>query len=195
MKTIAVVATLMCFAAGFARADTAKLPGDPGRPFNGLPLPPNPPPPPPHTSAPSPRAPSLDLAIEAAKAATAACKGYHVSVTIVDASGAPKLFYVPDGTGGEHAYTALRKAFTALTFKMPTSKVGEMTRTDHAVADRITADTNLLSFAGGVPIHAGERGHEDDAIIGAIGVSGAEPSEKDEECAIAGMEKVQARLK
>jgi uncharacterized protein GlcG (DUF336 family) len=57
------------------------------------------------------------------------------------------------------------------------------------VAARITADTNLLSFAGGIPIKVG------DEIIGAIGVSGAEPSAMDEKCANAGLEKLQALLK
>ena len=163
------------------------LPGDMGRPLNGLPLPPNPPPPPP--PRPLAKAPSIDTALAIAKAAVQACQGFHVGVSVIDASGAPKLFYIPDGTDGSHAYTALRKAYTALTFRMPTSQVGELTKRDAGVAAQITADTNLLSFAGGVPLRAGEE------LIGAIGVSGAEPSAKDEECARVAIDQTSAGVR
>jgi uncharacterized protein GlcG (DUF336 family) len=118
-----------------------------------------------------------------------ACKGYHVGISVIDSVGTPKLYYIPDGTDGSHAYTGFRKAYTALTFKMPTSQVGALTKTDSAVVAKIKADPNLLTFAGGVLVKAG------DEIIGAIGVSGAEPSAKDEECALAGLDKIKARLK
>jgi uncharacterized protein GlcG (DUF336 family) len=194
-------AILVCYlvalavAASAAAADEVKeksavFPGDLGRPFDGLPLPTGPSRRPPWPSRPAPaRGPSVDLALQAAQAAVAACAGSHVGVAIIDSAGTPKLYYVPDGTAGFHAYTGFRKAYTALTFKMPTSQVGSLSKTDSVVAAKITADTNFLSFAGGVPIKVGEE------IIGAIGVSGAEPSSIDEECANAGLEKVKALLK
>jgi uncharacterized protein GlcG (DUF336 family) len=170
-------------------AKPAGFPGDLGRPFNGLPMPDGPARRPPWPSKPEPaRSPALEVALQAAQAAVAACKGYHVGVSIIDAAGTPKLYYVPDGTAGFHAYTGFRKAYTALIFKMPTSQVGTLSKTDPAVAAKITADTNLLSFAGGVPIVAG------DAVIGAIGVSGAEPSAVDEKCANAGLDKLKTLL-
>ena len=122
----------------------------------------------------------------------AACAGSHVGVAIIDSAGTPKtaLLHTRRHRGIFMPIPAFRKAYTALTFKMPTSQVGSLSKTDPAVAAKITADTNLLSFAGGVPIKAGEE------IIGAIGVvSGAEPSAIDEQCAVAGLEKVQALLK
>jgi uncharacterized protein GlcG (DUF336 family) len=131
----------------------------------------------------------VELALQAAQEAVAACAGSHVGVAIIDSAGTPKLYYVPDGTAGFHAYTGFRKAYTALTFKMPTSEVGALSKTDAAVAAKITADTNFLSFAGGLPIKVG------DEIVGAIGVSGAEPSAIDEKCAIAGLEKIKTLLK
>jgi uncharacterized protein GlcG (DUF336 family) len=164
------------------------FPGDNGRPFNGLPFPPGPLPPRP-PERPLPRAPSIDLALEAAKAIVAACKGYHVGVSVIDSAGTPKLYYIPDGTDGSHAYTGFRKAYTALTFKMPTSQVGALTRTDPSVAAKIRSDVNLLTFAGGLPLTAGGE------VIGAIGVSGAEPSAKDEECGLLGIGKIKDRLK
>jgi uncharacterized protein GlcG (DUF336 family) len=190
MKSLIVSSALIIACVSASAAPTATgsgFPGDQGRPFDGLPFPPGPLPPRP-PERPVPKGPALDLALEAAKAMVDACKGYHVGISIIDSAGTPKLYYIPDGTDGSHAYTGFRKAYTALTFKMPTSRVGELTKTDPAVVARIKADVNLLTFAGGVPIKAGAT------IIGAVGVSGAEPSAKDEECALAGLEKIKDRL-
>lgn len=164
------------------------FPLDFGRPNNGLPLPDGPRGPPPQR-APLARGPSMALALEAATAAVAACKGSLVGVSIIDAAGMPKLYYIPDGTTGYHAYTGFRKAWTALTFKVPTSQVGAMTKTDPAIRDRIVGDSNFLSFAGGLPIFV--KGE----LIGAIGVSGAEPSATDERCALAGLNRIKGRLR
>ena len=131
----------------------------------------------------------MKLALVAARTAVAACKGWRVGVSVVDAAGMPKLYYIPDGTTGYHAYTAFRKAWTALTFRVPTSAVGAMTKADPAVRDRIVGDSNFLSFAGGLPIFVNGE------LIGAIGVSGAEPSETDERCAVAALKKIQGRLR
>jgi len=194
-KTRLCCLALLVVATSAASADdtteeSAAFPGDLGRPFDGLPLPNGPARRPPWPSRPPPaRALAVELALQAAQEAVAACTGSHVGVAIIDAAGTPKLYYVPDGTAGFHAYTGFRKAYTALTFKMPTSEVGALSKTDATIAAKITADTNFLSFAGGVPIRVG------DEIIGAIGVSGAEPSSIDEKCANAGLEKIKARAK
>jgi uncharacterized protein GlcG (DUF336 family) len=191
MKSLIVSSALVIACVSASAAPTATgsgFPGDKGRPFDGLPFPPGPMPPRP-PERPLPRSPALDLALEAAKAIVDACKGYHVGVSIIDSAGTPKLYYIPDGTDGSHAYTGFRKAYTALSFKMPTSQVGRLTKTDPAVVARIKADTNLLTFAGGLLIKAG------DTVIGAVGVSGAEPSAKDEECGLAGLDRIKDRLK
>jgi uncharacterized protein GlcG (DUF336 family) len=186
----ALVAALSAASADETGDKSAVFPGDLGRPFDGLPLPNGPARRPPWPTRPPPaRALAVELALQAAREAVAACAGSHVGVAIIDAAGTPKLYYVPDGTAGFHAYTGFRKAYTALTFKMPTSEVGALSKTDATVAAKITADTNFLSFAGGVPIKVG------DEIIGAIGVSGAEPSAIDEKCANAGLEKIKALAK
>ena len=190
MKSFIMSSTLViaCITASAAPTPSGSgFPGDRGRPFDGLPFPPGPPPPPP-PERPLPRAPSLELALEAARAIVDACKGYHVGVSVIDAAGTPKLYYIPDGTDGSHAYTGFRKAYTALTFKMPTSQVGSLTRTDRAVVARIKADTNLLTFAGGLVLKAGDQ------VVGALGVSGAEPSAKDEECGLVGVARIRDRL-
>lgn len=147
----------------------------------------------PWPSMPGPsRGPTIDLALQIAKGAVAACKGELIGVSVIDSAGLPKLYYVTDGAAGYHAYTAFRKAYTALTFKMPTSAIGGHIRTDPALAARITANTNLLAFPGGRPILAGKT------VIGAVGVSGVQPhpgdkidpGSADERCAKAGLDKV-----
>jgi uncharacterized protein GlcG (DUF336 family) len=191
MKSLIVSSALIVACVSASAAPTATgsgFPGDMGRPLDGLPFPPGPMPPRP-PERPVPRGPALDLALEAAKAIVDACKGYHVGVSIIDSAGTPKLYYIPDGTDGSHAYTGFRKAYTALTFKMPTSQVGALTKTDPTVVARIKADPNLLTFAGGMVLEAGGE------VVGAVGVSGAEPSAKDEECGLVGIGKVKDRLK
>lgn len=182
--------TLVPLHAQEATDKSAVFPGDLGRPFNGLPLPDGPGRRPPWPKKPQPaRALAIDVAYQLARQVVDACKGSHVGVSIIDVDATPKLYYIPDGTAGFHAYTAFRKAYTALKYKQPTSEVAALSKTDATVAATITADTNLLSFPGGLPIMAGND------IIGAIGVSGAEPSAIDEKCAKAGLAAVSSLLK
>lgn len=175
-------AMVMVASVGQSQADlsgASNFPGDIGRPFQGLPLPDGPHSPP-NMPGPAP-GPTMQKAEALAKAAVAACKGFHVGVSIIDSEGAPKLYYIPDGTAGYHAYMAFRKAYTALRFKQPSSQVGANTKKDPDLAAKIVADTNFMSFAGGLPIV--EHGQ----VVGAIGVSGAEPSSADERCAVAAL--------
>lgn len=172
-------------------------PPDLKNPGNANGPPPGPPPAAPGGPPPGPRPPdvvarsvAIDVAVDLAKAIVVSCKGYHVGISILDAAGTPKLYYIPDGTGGTHAYTGYRKANTALSFKMPSGKVAAAAQADAAIAVRLAADpNNYVTWAGGVLIMAGNE------IIGAVGVSGAEPSAKDEACALEGLQKVQSRLK
>ena len=54
--------------------------------------------------------------------------------------------------------------------------------------DKITADPNLQAFSGGLPLMVGDK------LIGAIGVSGAEPGSHDEECGLAGLARIKDDL-
>src|ERR1700693_3209187 len=74
MKSIVVASTLIAASATAAPPPGTGFPGDPGRAFDGLPMPPGPRPPRP-PEPPVARAPSIDLALEAAKAAVGACQG------------------------------------------------------------------------------------------------------------------------
>ena len=76
-----------------------------------------------------------------------------------------------------------------IAFASSLDRVGPLTKSDPAAAAKVKGDTNLLTFAGGMLLRAGDQ------IIGAVGVSGAEPSAKDEECGLAGINKIKDRLK
>lgn len=136
------------------------------------------------------RGPSLAASIKMAEAIVASCAGYHIGVTVIDSEGQPKLVYVPDGTAGFHAGTGFRKANTALKFGMPSGKVAAASKADPELAAKFAADSaRFMAFAGGMPIMVGTE------IIGAVGVSGAEPDSRDEACAVDGIKAVASILK
>jgi len=143
-------------------------------------------------AAPQPpaRGPSFDLAFEAAKTALDLCKekGFNTGVSVVDSAGVLKVLLAADGTSPRGVQSSTNKAVTALTFKAATSQLGEQSKTDAALAEKIAANANFNNRAGGVLLKVG------DIIIGAIGVGGARGSENDEACALAGIQKVQSRL-
>jgi uncharacterized protein GlcG (DUF336 family) len=147
---------------------------------------------PPEARRPPPaRAPETAIAFELAQTAIARCteNGYTVAVSIVDADGLLKLFLDKDGASKGAVETSPQKARTALKLKEPTSVTMEKMKTDQALAAKINGDSSLFVRAGGVPLMVGS------ALIGAVGVGGAPGGDKDEACALAGIEKVKARLK
>lgn len=175
--------------ASIALADGDALPGDHGRPGDGVPAanpPPRPPGGPPRTTV---RAPGIELAEAAAHAIAESCKRFPLGVAVVNAAGAPILIYVPDGSEPGHGYMALRKAYTAITFNAPTSQIRPKAQQDADTAAKVRANPNLVAYSGGILLKVG------DTTIGAIGVSGAEPGAHDEECALIGFEKIKSQLK
>jgi len=137
------------------------------------------------------RGPSLDMALEAAQVAIETCtaRDQKIGVTVVDSGGVQKVLLATDGASGRGVASSTNKALTALNFKTPTSQLGEQIKTDKALADAVAANSSFNTRAGGILIKVG------DDIIGAIGVGGARGSEVDEACAVAGLMKVQSRLK
>jgi len=137
------------------------------------------------------RGPSLDLAIEAAKFAVETCvaRDQKVGVSVLDAAGIPKVVLAGDGTSPRGVQSSTGKASTALAFKQATSRLAEQSKTDKDLADKLAANTAYNARAGGVLLKV------NDEIIGAIGVGGARGSENDEACALAGLQRIQARLK
>ena len=187
---LAAAATIgLILTASVALADGDALPGDHGRPGDGVPAlnpPPRPPGGPPRATV---RAPLIEVAEAAAHAIAQGCNQYPLAVAVVNAAGAPILIYVPNGSEPGHGYMALRKAYTAITFNAPTSQIRPKAQQDAATAAKVRANPNLVAYSGGILLKAG------DTPIGAIGVSGAEPGGHDEECALIGFEKIRDQLK
>jgi len=180
-------------------ASPASLPGDTLPPFgmldsNGKFTPP-PQRPPGTATRPAPRTPvstrgpSLDLAIEAARAAvdTCAAAGFYIGASVIDTSGQPRATIEAEGSDGGHVYVAVRKALVALAFKIPSSKSAEAVEADKTLLARVTP--NMFVMEGAVPIVVGNE------VIGAIGASGAAGGDQDEVCAIAGLNKIKGRLR
>jgi uncharacterized protein GlcG (DUF336 family) len=188
VAAIAMVAT----SAVLAAEGSDRLPGDHGRMADGV-LPLSPPPRPPGGSMTmaksTARAPAIALAVEAARAIAEGCKQYPLGIAVVDAAGEPILVYLPDGSEPSHGYTAIRKAYTAVTMKSSTTPLVEQAQKDPAFAAKIKADPNLMAFHGGLLLEVGAE------VIGAIGVSGAEPGGHDDECGTIGLNRIKDRLK
>lgn len=132
---------------------------------------------------------STNAALDVATAALAHCRkeGQKVSVTVVDQTGRAKVQVRDDGTAPHTAEHSLRKAYTALTYKMPSAAYGKRAAESRgAIGPQLLP--NITTAAGGLPIHSGN------AVIGAVGVSGTPGSagggEADEKCAGAGIEKI-----
>jgi uncharacterized protein GlcG (DUF336 family) len=129
------------------------------------------------------------LAVEAAQAAIAACKaqGYNVTVTVADRLGSPKVVIVRDGPAGVGSEVTRRKAYTSAVQRVSTGDFTKRISTPGAF-NPAQFDTQLATGQGGVPIKVGED------TIGGIAVGGAPGGDKDEACAIAGIDKIKDRL-
>ena len=130
---------------------------------------------------------SGDGALDALRAALAACRkeGQHVSVTVVDASGRVKASLRDDGAAPHTDVHSMRKAFTALSYRMPSGEVGKRAAEAKGVAIGPQLLPNMTTSAGGVPIRV------DGVVVGAVGVSGTPSSagggDGDAKCAAAGV--------
>jgi len=143
-----------------------------------------PPPPPPPPAVPE------ALALEAAQSAIAACQanGYKVAAAVVDSAGGTHLLVGAEGIRQGALDSSIKKAFTAVTMKVPSAAIEVQAKTDTALQAKITADPRLFARAGGLPIMA--KGE----LVGAIGVGGAPGGDKDEACATAALAKIKDRL-
>ena len=133
----------------------------------------------------------LSLATEAAQAALAACEkdGYHVSVAVTDRSGLVRILIRGDQAGPHTLDSSSRKAYTSTSLGRPTGELAKMIAGNPAVEGLRNMNKKILMLAGGLPVKAGEE------LIGGIGVGGAPGGDKDEVCAMAGLDKIKNRLK
>ena len=131
---------------------------------------------------------STDAALQIASAALAQCRsdGQKVTISVVDHAGREKLRLRDDGAAPHSELHSFRKAYTALTYKMPSGEYGKRVKELSNLGPVLLP--NITTAAGGVPIRSGDR------VIGAVGISGTPGSagggEHDAKCAEAGIAKV-----
>lgn len=139
--------------------------------------------------APAAHGPTLASSINAANAAIAHCLEHGqkgAAVSVVDAAGVLKVLLAADGTSERGVLSSTNKAVTALHFKTATSVLFKQKDTDPSLAEKLADHPHFNARPGGVLLKDGEE------IIGAIGVGGAKI---DEECALAGIDKITSRAK
>ncbi|MEV7023511.1 heme-binding protein [Kitasatospora sp. NPDC093558] len=122
---------------------------------------------------------TLDAATRAAQATldAAAKAGQHVSVAVVDRDGVTRVLLKGDAAGPQSPESAVRKAFTAVSWNAPTSELAKRL----AQAPNLKDIPGTLFLAGGAPVQA--KG----APVAAIGVAGAPSGDLDEQFAQAGV--------
>jgi uncharacterized protein GlcG (DUF336 family) len=131
---------------------------------------------------------SHDMALAVAEGAIQAClaKGYGTSAVVVDRDGETLVAMRGDGASIHTLENARRKAYTANTFKMPTSEYAKKLQDPNSVAHQQVTLPNVIAIDGGIPIKAGND------VIGAVGVSGSPGVDSD--CSNAGLDKVKDQL-
>lgn len=129
---------------------------------------------------------SLRMALTIAETALAQC-GVNTSVAVVDRAGRLRVFLQGDNANPHNIELARRKAYTARTFRQPSSAWAKRTETVNT-GQRMLAD--VIPLGGGMPINVGQE------TIGGVGLSGAPGGQEQEEaCAKAGIDKVADQLK
>lgn len=133
---------------------------------------------------------SLDLANQIAAGAVAACSanGYNVAATVVDRAGTVRVIQRADNAGPHTLASSQAKAYTSASAKNTTQAMMEGAQKNPAAANLVHLPGFLL-LGGGVPIKVGNE------VIGAVGVGGAPGGHLDEQCAVAGIDKVKDLLK
>jgi uncharacterized protein GlcG (DUF336 family) len=128
---------------------------------------------------------SLDTATRIAQATIEACreKGIQIGVTVVDREGTVQVTLRDTIAAPITVPISEMKAKTAVNFNAATSALKERADTPIGRID------GLVMSAGGVPVLVGGS-----ALVAGVGVSGAPGGETDEECALAGIAKVQEDL-
>ena len=122
-----------------------------------------------------------ETALAAAQAALAQCRkaGFQVAVAVVDRSGVLQVLLRDRFAGAHTVEVATQKAWTAASFRMPTSTLAAQTQAGKPMSG-IRSAAQVMAIGGGQVIEAGG------STFGGIGVSGAPGGEADDACAIAG---------
>lgn len=141
---------------------------------------------------------SLNAALELASTALEACRrhGSQVSITVLDHAGRTKVMLRDDGASPHSVQHSLNKAYTALTYRMPSGEWGKRAVANPGSAGALRLDM-IATASGGLPIRAGS------AVVGAVGISGTPGARgagsggggaADAACAQAGIDRIASSL-
>jgi uncharacterized protein GlcG (DUF336 family) len=119
---------------------------------------------------------------EAARAALEHCRreGWQAAVAVVDRSGVPQVLLRDRFAGAHTAQAASDKAWTAASFRIPTTSLAVETQAGKPMSG-LRELPRVMAAGGGQPIEAAGT------LLGAIGVSGAPGGDADDACAKAGI--------
>ncbi|HUN69564.1 MAG TPA: heme-binding protein [Burkholderiales bacterium] len=130
-----------------------------------------------------------ETALAAAQAALKKCRdsGWQVAVAVVDRAGVAQVILRDRYAGAHTPRTAAGKAWTAASFRTPTSELARMSQPGQPQSG-IRNLPNAVVLGGGLLIEA------QGSIIGAIGVSGAPGGDADDSCARAGIDAIRDKV-
>ncbi|MBB1092371.1 GlcG/HbpS family heme-binding protein [Rhodopseudomonas pseudopalustris] len=130
-----------------------------------------------------------ELALECARAAIAECRkqGFQVAVAVVDRTGLPQVMLRDRFAGAHTPTTATGKAWTAVSFRTPTTELQNITKPGMPQSG-LRDLPNVVMLGGGMMIEAGG------SVVGGIGVSGAPGGDADDACAKAGIDAIRDKL-
>lgn len=130
-----------------------------------------------------------EVALEAAQATLKKCRdnGYQIAVAVVDRFGQPQVMLRDRFAGPHTSDTAVRKAYTAVSFRTATTDLAKLIRSGQLDAG-LAQLPHVAMIGGGLMIEAAG------SVLGGIGVSGAPGGDKDEECAKAGVDAIRDKL-
>jgi len=142
---------------------------------------------------------SANAALELASTALEACRkhGSQVTITVLDHAGRTKVVLRDDGANPHSVEHSFRKAYTALTYRMPSGQYGKRATGNFPASHGPLHLTHITTAAGGLPVRAGN------AVVGAIGISGTPGSggagaggggTADEACAQTGIDRISRGL-
>ncbi len=133
----------------------------------------------------------VGLAGKAVQASLDACNkdGYRVSVSVVDRAGVLRAMGRADGAGPHTVDSSRKKAYTAVSFRRPTTELAELINKVPTLQPLREMNDQILILGGGLPIEIGSE------IVGGIGVGGAPGAHLDDACAQAGLDAIDAARK
>ena len=130
-----------------------------------------------------------ETALKAAQVAMQRCRdqGYQVAVAVVDRAGTPQVMLRDRFAGAHTPDTAIRKAWTAVSFRTSTTDLANETQAGK-LQSGIRQMERVAAIGGGWMIEAAG------SILGGIGVSGAPGAAADDDCAKAGIAAIRDAL-